>query len=131
MEQGIKLLVEQDGLGLVEIVLAGAGSASIVRIFVDREKGVSVEDCSRLSRKISDFLDTHDLIPFQYRLEVSSPGLDRPLTNKTDFQRKTGEKVTLYMKDKTDPREQTKGRLVQWKLTSWFCSKREKNKEFL
>ena len=109
IEPGIKALVEEERIELVELKIAGIGPATIVRVFVDKEGGVSVDRCARISRRISDYLDAQDLIPHRYNLEVSSPGLDRPLVSKADFQRKKGEKVTLYFKDQTDPRQRVQG----------------------
>lgn len=109
IQQRLEPLLEETGLELVEAQLAGMGGNSIVRIYVDRAGGVSIDQCARLSEKISDLLDAEDLIPHRYTLEVSSPGLDRPLKTKADFQRKKGEKVRLFLKDKTDRRNQVSG----------------------
>ena len=109
IEPGIKALVEVEEIDLVELKIAGIGPATIVRVYVDRPGGVSVDQCAQISRRISDYLDARDLIPHKYKLEVSSPGLDRPLVSKADFLRKKGEKVTLYFKDKTDPRQRVQG----------------------
>ncbi len=109
IEQGIQPLIEQEGLDLVEVKVAGFGSQTIVRVFVDRPGGVSIDRCAQVSRMISDYLDAEDIIPHRYNLEVSSPGLDRPLTTKGDFQRKRGEKVTLFLKEKIDPENRVTG----------------------
>lgn len=109
IEMGIKPLAEEAGLEIVETRLVGTGGNSILRVFVDRPKGVSVGECARLSRKISDFLDSEDLLVRRHTLEVSSPGLDRPLTSKADFNRKKGEKVKLFMKDVEENQQQTTG----------------------
>lgn len=109
IEAGIKPLAESSGLELVEVKLAGVGSHTLVRVFVDKEKGVSIDECARLSSRISGYLEAEDLIPYRYKLEVSSPGLDRPLTTQADFRRKRGERVTLFMRDKADPRNQSQG----------------------
>jgi len=109
IEQGIQPLLEQEGLELVEVKVAGFGSQTIVRVFVDRPGGVSIDRCAQVSRLISDYLDAEDFIPHRYNLEVSSPGLDRPLTSKADFQRKKGEKVTIFLKEKIDPENRVTG----------------------
>ena len=127
IEQGIRPVIEESGLELVEFKLAGFGGNTMIKIFVDKERGVSIKECAELSRKISDYLDTQNLIPHRYTLEVSSPGLDRPLTGRADFQRKKGEKVTLFMKDKTDPRDQSSGTisLVEEDQLVFFCQGKE------
>jgi ribosome maturation factor RimP len=112
LEQELKPLIEQEGLELVEVKVAGFGPVTTIRVYVDKAGGVSIEECARASRKISDYLDSADLIPHRYNLEVSSPGLDRPLTSRADFQRKQGEKVTLFMKDKSDPHEHLVGMIT-------------------
>jgi len=102
-------LVESSGLELVEVKLGGVGAHTLVRVMVDKEKGVSIDECARLSSWISAYLEAENLIPYRFTLEVSSPGLNRPLTTLADFRRKKGEKITLFMRDKSDPRNQSHG----------------------
>ena len=109
IEQGIQPLIEQEGLDLVEVKIAGLGSNTIVRVFVDKVGGVSLVQCTQISRLVSEYLDAEDLIPHRYNLEVSSQGLDRPLTTKADFQRKRGEKITLFLREKIDPENRVTG----------------------
>jgi ribosome maturation factor RimP len=93
----------------VEVKVAGFGSQTMVRVFVDRPGGVSIDRCAQASRMISDYLDAEDIIPHRYSLEVSSPGLDRPLNTRADFQRKRGEKITLFLKEKINPENRVTG----------------------
>ncbi|MCI0530937.1 MAG: ribosome maturation factor RimP [candidate division Zixibacteria bacterium] len=109
IEKGIKPLAEEAGLEIVETRLLGTGGSSILRVFVDRPEGVSVGECARLSRRISDFLDSEDIFLHRYTLEVSSPGLDRPLTSKADFNRKKGERIRLFLKDGEENQKETTG----------------------
>lgn len=95
-------IIQEEGLELVELEFTGRLPRSVLRVYVDKKGGVDVEECARLSRRLSDFLDTEDLIEKSYTLEVSSPGLDRPLISLGDFRRKTGEKVRLYLKTDSD-----------------------------
>lgn len=83
----------------------------MLRIYVDRSGGVTVDQCAHLSRKVSDFLDMEDLIPSRYRLEVSSPGLDRPLVSGADFKRKIGERVKVFLKEEIDGKMELVGRI--------------------
>lgn len=77
----------------------GQGSRALLRIFIDKMDGVTVDDCQRVSQQLSAVLDVEDLIPHRYVLEVSSPGLDRPLFTLDQFKRFIGYdvKVKLYM----------------------------------
>jgi ribosome maturation factor RimP len=104
-------LVEEEDLELVEVEFSEAGPASILRMYVDRAGGVSVDHCARLSRTVSDFLDTENLIPDRYTLQVSSPGLERPLVCGADFRRKVGEKVTVFLKEKVGGKTQLVGKI--------------------
>jgi ribosome maturation factor RimP len=96
----IRSLVEGEGLELVELNFFEGGSSSILRIYVDKTGGVTLDECANLNRKIGDYLETENLISRRYLLEVSSPGLDRPLTSIGDFKRKIGEKVKIIFKEK-------------------------------
>ncbi len=102
LQQKLLPLVREEGLELVELEFTGKLPHLVLRVYVDKAGGVDVEECARLSRRLSDFLDTEDLIERSYTLEVSSPGLDRPLISLGDFRRKTGEKVRLYLKTNSD-----------------------------
>jgi ribosome maturation factor RimP len=80
-------VAEDEGLELVEAAVLGEGRKKIVRLFIDKEGGVNVGDCERMSRGLEALLDVEDLFKNEYMLEVSSPGLDRPLTKIKDFER--------------------------------------------
>lgn len=86
------------GVELVELV-HHAGRHQTVRVLVDKAGGVTVDDCAAVSRRLSADLDAADLIPGRYTLEVSSPGLDRPLHTPADFRRKVGKRITLRYAD--------------------------------
>ncbi len=83
------------GLELVQVVYRREANGWILRILIDRPGGVTVDDCKLMSRELSDLLDVEDLVPTTFRLEVSSPGLDRPLVKPADFDRFTGRSITL------------------------------------
>ncbi len=83
------------GIDLVDLLIHGRGGRTLVRILVDEPGGISIRRVSQASRAISDLLDQKDLIPVRYTLEVSSPGVDRPLKNARDFIRHTGRLVTV------------------------------------
>ncbi len=83
------------GIDLVDLLIHGRGGRTLVRILVDEPGGISIRRVSQASRAISDLLDQKDLIPVRYTLEVSSPGVDRPLKTARDFIRHTGRLVTV------------------------------------
>ena len=88
-------VMDQLGLELVEVTLRVEGGRWILRVTIDREEGVQVQHCTAVSRELSVHLDVEDLIPVKYFLEVSSPGLDRPLKDENDFERFAGRLVKI------------------------------------
>jgi ribosome maturation factor RimP len=88
-------VLDQLGLELVETTLRVEGGRWILRVTIDREEGVQVHHCTKVSRELNVHLDVEDLIPVKYYLEVSSPGLDRPLKGEGDFIRFTGRLVKI------------------------------------
>jgi ribosome maturation factor RimP len=90
-------------LELVDLEFKREGGSWILRFFIDKEGGVTLDDCAAFSREIDVVLEIEDLIPAAYRLEVSSPGLDRPLKKREDFRRFVGERVKIKMHDQLDP----------------------------
>ena len=113
LKQRLLPLIEQEDLELVELDLVGKPPHYILRIFVDKAGGVNVEECADLSRRLSDYLDTEDLIQGRYTLEVSSPGLERPLLSLDDFRRKIGERVKVDLKSPLDEKKEIKGEIVE------------------
>lgn len=88
-------LAAQEGLELIDVELGGPGGRQILRIFIDKSGGVSLDDCSSISRAVSAALDVEDPIQGAYDLEVSSPGLDRPLRTPEHFQKFAGKRVRV------------------------------------
>jgi len=80
---------------LVDVEYKKTGKTWSLRVFIDKNQGVTVNDCQRLSREIEDLIAIHELIADRYVLEVSSPGLDRPLKKETDFIRNKGKQVLV------------------------------------
>ena len=97
LEGLIHPLLEMEGAELVEIVLGGGRRRRMLRVFVDRPGGITVDECARLNRLIGGALDIEDLIEGSYVLEVSSPGLDRVLKTDRDFARSAGRKVRVIL----------------------------------
>jgi len=88
-------LFEELGLELVEVQYRREQSGWGLRLIIDKQDGVSLVDCATVSREISQLLDIEDFIDQAYNLEVSSPGLNRPLKSMADFQRFTGRKAKI------------------------------------
>lgn len=80
---------------LVDIEYKRSGREAVLRLFIDKEGGVTLDDCADVSRELSAILDVEDLIPCNYNLEVSSPGLDRPLKTLADYERFAGRLVKI------------------------------------
>jgi ribosome maturation factor RimP len=104
LDRELERRVEELGYELVELERAGSKQRPILRLRIDRPDGppeasVSVEDCTRVSRALEPFLDAHAGLAPKYVLEVSSPGVERPLTRPRDFERFAGKEVALSGKE--------------------------------
>ncbi|HAS51769.1 MAG TPA: ribosome maturation factor RimP [Gammaproteobacteria bacterium] len=84
---------------------------ALLRIYIDNEAGITVDDCQRVSHQVSGVLDVEDLIAGQYTLEISSPGLDRPLFDAPQFERFAGSEVQLQLREMLNGRRKLIGRL--------------------
>lgn len=83
---------------LVHVEIAGTKRDVVVRVYIDKPEGVTLDDCSQVSRDIEAVLDVEDIIPSRYVLEVSSPGIERPLYSLADFKRFTGKLAKVKTK---------------------------------
>lgn len=95
----IRQPIEAEGFDLIELKLVRYKSSTRVRVFVDSDNGVKLDDCAHLSRIIETALDAAGVLRNDYMLEVSSPGLDRPLQTNKDFRRRVGESVRIFFDD--------------------------------
>lgn len=105
----IKPVLESMGYQLVERELVVDMGRLILRLYIDKEGGVTLEDCTTVSRAVSAHLDVEDPIPGKYDLEVSSPGVERPLRYPEDFARFTGETIKLRTKEPINNRQNYRG----------------------
>jgi ribosome maturation factor RimP len=87
------------GLELVEVQFRREGHGWVLRLFIEGEEGVSLEHCAMVSREVSAYLDVEDLIEQSYHLEVSSPGLERPLHSLRDFKRFCGRNARVKLRE--------------------------------
>ena len=91
----IEPVFRENNIELVDVEYKKTGRIWVLRIFIDRNHGVTVGDCQKLSRQIEDLIEVHELISVPYVLEVSSPGLDRSLKKERDFLRNKGKRVQV------------------------------------
>ena len=98
----IEPVIKNAGAYLVDVSIKGSGRQPLFQIFVDQEEGISIERCSQLSKEIALVLDTEYPDLLNYRLEVSSPGLDRALTEERDFRRHIKKDVNIFLKGESD-----------------------------
>lgn len=94
----IEPAVDAVGYELVDVEYSGRGANARLRAYIDAPGGITVDDCETASRQISAVLDVEDPIPGEYQLEVSSPGLDRPLVKPEHFRRVVGQQVRISMR---------------------------------
>ncbi|MCJ7833424.1 MAG: ribosome maturation factor RimP [Deltaproteobacteria bacterium] len=95
IEKTVEALLKAEGLELIELEFRKEARGWVLRIFMDKPGGVTLDDCSGISREIGDQIEVNELIPHSYTLEVSSPGLDRPLKKEKDFLRSIGKLIQL------------------------------------
>jgi ribosome maturation factor RimP len=100
------------GMEVVLVEIKGDGKRSVVRAFIDQPGGVSLDDCERFSRRFSVLLDVEDWIPFSYVLEVSSPGVNRPLIKEADFKRFCGKNAKVRTRLPFEGQRNFKGKIV-------------------
>lgn len=101
-------VAEGFGLELVDVAYTSEYGRRVLRIYIDKPGGITVEDCERVSRELSAVLDVEDPIPQSYNLEVSSPGLDRPLKTEGDFLRFRGKRARIRTKEPIEGRRNFK-----------------------
>ncbi len=105
-------VLESEGFSLVDIEYKQERGRWVLRVYIDKEGGVTVEDCAQVSRELGQLLDVEDIVPTSYSLEVSSPGLDRPLKKEEDFVKYSGRKVRIKTADYVSGRRNFKGELL-------------------
>jgi ribosome maturation factor RimP len=101
-------------LELVEVEFRRETQGWILRLYIDRPGGVTLDDCQQVSQELSTHLDVANIIESPYHLEVSSPGLDRPLTRDTDFVRFAGKAARIVTRDPIGGQRNFRGRLAGW-----------------
>lgn len=99
LEEIVLPVLRTHGVDFIEAQIKGSRNNRIVRIFVDTDGGVSLDQCAAISRDLGASLDAADLLDSRYRLEVSSPGTDRPLRTLRDYERNIGRRVRIQYRE--------------------------------
>jgi ribosome maturation factor RimP len=105
-------ILKENQCELFDLTFAKEGANWFLRIFIDKEDGVNINDCEAVSRAIDAVLDEKDFIAHSYMLEVSSPGADRPLRKQEEFDKFTGEIVDIKLYKSIDKRKEFSGKLI-------------------
>ncbi|MFL6215029.1 MAG: ribosome maturation factor RimP [Blastocatellia bacterium] len=108
----IERVTAREGLELVHWETVGPRNHFVLRIFIDKPGGVTISDCERVSHQVGTLFDVEDLIPNQYTLEVSSPGIERGLYKRADYERFAGSRVRLRMVEPINGQRNFKGTLL-------------------
>ncbi|SMP47509.1 ribosome maturation factor RimP [Anoxynatronum buryatiense] len=115
IEQAVTDLTQQlleENVELIDVEFVKEGPDYFLRVYIDKTDGVTINDCETLSRRLDAKLDEYDWIQEQYFLEVSSPGLDRPLKKETDFLRNLGKRVEVKLYQPFNGEKQYEGVLI-------------------
>jgi len=107
-------VLEKNNFELVDVEYKKEGSHWYLRVYIDKEGGITLNDCQLVSEYLSDRLDEVDPIEHSYILEVSSPGLDRPLKKPRDFERNIGKEIEISLYSPIDKRKKFEGELIEF-----------------
>lgn len=112
VSQLVEPVVHEFGMEIVDVEFGPERGRWILRVFIDKEGGITVDDCASVSRELGDLIEAEDIIDYPYVLEISSPGLNRPLRKESDFIRSIGKMVKLKMSRPINRRRNFTGRLA-------------------
>jgi ribosome maturation factor RimP len=107
-------VIESEGMELVELECQKGKNRWVVRIYIDKDGGVTIDDCAGISREVGDLLTVYDIPPGPYNLEVSSPGLDRPLVRDRDFVKYRGYDIKIRLGEELEGRRNFRGTLKDY-----------------
>jgi ribosome maturation factor RimP len=114
VEELAQPIVEGLNLELVDVEYVKEGKDWFLRVFIDSEAGVDIEECGLVSERLSEELDKEDPIPHLYFLDVSSPGAERPLKKEQDFQKAVGKQVAIKTYEPLDGEKMFEGKLLAY-----------------
>ena len=130
-EELITPILEANGFELVDVEFVKEGSSRYLRAYIDKPGGITIDDCELVSRSLSDVLDEKDFIEEAYILEVSSPGLGRPLKKERDFARSIGEEVEIRCFRQVDGEKEFTGILTDYDAKTVTIQENEETKRTL
>ncbi|WP_274361422.1 ribosome maturation factor RimP [Paenibacillus thermotolerans] len=110
----VQPFLDREGFELVDVEYVKEGGNYFLRVYVDKEGGIDIDECGRISEYLSDRLDAEDPIPDAYILEVSSPGAERPLKKPEDFKRAVGKDVYITTYEPIGGKKEFEGRLLSY-----------------
>ena len=110
-------LLQEEKMELADMELLREGRGWALRLFIDKTGGITLDDCASVSRQFGDQLEVEDLIPFRYTLEVSSPGLDRPLKQDQDFLRHIGNQIQVITRSPWEGRSFFEGKMLDYQVS--------------
>ena len=116
----IEPILAEIGYELVDVEYLSKQGRWVLRIFIDKEDGVTINDCVHVSEELSDLIDVQEIIDHEYVLEVSSPGLDRPLKKESDFVRAVGQKIKVSLLRPINGRRNFTGHLKQFQSQTLY-----------
>lgn len=129
-EELLMPIVEKNQLELVDVEYVKEAGNWYLRAYLDKEGGITIDDCEVVSRALSDILDKEDFIEDSYILEVSSPGLDRPLKKEKDFERSIGRDVEVRLFQSVDGCKEYTGELLSYDRNTVTISAGDQEKCF-
>jgi len=107
-----KEIIDRNGLLLIDFLFRGFNNSTVIEVYIDGEKGVSVEDCAKISREINEQIEAENLFDSAYRLEVSSPGADRPLKFLQQFTKHINRNFDLQLSEESETNKKVVGKLL-------------------
>jgi len=110
-------LLQEEKMELADMELLREGRGWVLRLFIEKTGGITLDDCASVSRQFGDQLEVEGLIPFRYTLEVSSPGLDRPLKKDQDFLRHIGNQIQVITRSPWEGRSFFKGKMLDYQVS--------------
>jgi ribosome maturation factor RimP len=129
VEELVTPILEEMELELVDIEYVKEGKNWFLRVFIDSEDGIDIEQCGVVSEKLSEKLDEVDPIPYNYFLEVSSPGAERPLKKRTDFERAVGKNVYVKTYEPIEGEKEFEGELTAFDGTVATITVKQKTRK--
>ncbi len=129
-EQLVQPIIDENHFELVDVEYVKEGANWYLRVYADKEGGINIDDCVLLSRALEAKLDEEDFIEDAYVLEVSSPGLSRPLKKDKDFKRSLGKEVEIKLYQPVEKQKEWEGTLVSYNEDSITIALEEKEMTF-